>query len=65
MTKSLMPGDKCITRNERAECLTQIHAMDIAMDKMDIWSKHVYNMKEIPGTGCAGKWRPKYNMNCY
>ena len=49
-----MPGDKCITRNEWAECLTQIHAMNIVLDKMDIWSKHGYNMKGIHGTGCAG-----------
>ena len=45
MTNLLMPGDKCITRNEWAEYLTQIHAMDIVLDKMDIWSKHVYSMK--------------------
>ena len=54
MTNLLMPGDKCITRNEWAECLTQIHAMDIVLDKMDIWSKHVYSMKGTHGTGCAG-----------
>jgi len=53
MTNLLMPGDKCITRNEWAECLTQIHAMDIVLDKMDIWSKHVYSMKGAHGTGCA------------
>ena len=53
MTNLLMPGDKCITRNEWAECLTQIHAMDIVLDKMDIWSKHVYSTKGTHGTGCA------------
>eukprot|EP00957_Ditylum_brightwellii_P087550 6665185-Ditylum_brightwellii.AAC.1 len=53
MTSWVMPWDKCITRNEWVEYLTQIHAMDIVLDKIDIWSKHVYNMKGIHGTGCA------------
>eukprot|EP00957_Ditylum_brightwellii_P125924 9599370-Ditylum_brightwellii.AAC.1 len=54
MNNWLMPWDKCITRNEQAKYLTHIHAMDIVLDKMDILSKRVYNMKGIHGTGCAG-----------
>eukprot|EP00957_Ditylum_brightwellii_P126872 9671292-Ditylum_brightwellii.AAC.1 len=54
MTSWLMPGDKCITRIEWAEYLTQIHAMDIVLDKLDIWNIHVYSMKGIHGTGYAG-----------
>eukprot|EP00957_Ditylum_brightwellii_P095506 7275066-Ditylum_brightwellii.AAC.1 len=53
MTNLLMPGDKCITRNQWAECLTQNCAMDIVLDKMDIWGKHIYSMKGTHGTGCA------------
>eukprot|EP00957_Ditylum_brightwellii_P072559 5514058-Ditylum_brightwellii.AAC.1 len=53
MANWLMPWNKCITRNEWAEYLTQMHAMDIILDEVDIWSKHVYNRKGIHGTGCA------------
>eukprot|EP00957_Ditylum_brightwellii_P138922 10589400-Ditylum_brightwellii.AAC.1 len=49
-----MPWDKCITRNEWAECLTQVHAMDIVLDEIDIWNTYIYSMQGIHGTGCAG-----------
>eukprot|EP00957_Ditylum_brightwellii_P112183 8553367-Ditylum_brightwellii.AAC.1 len=54
MTNWMMPWGKCIIRNVWAEYLMQIHAMDIALGKMDVWSKHVYSMKGIHDTGCVG-----------